>query len=442
MKRKAFAKAAVASMLIGTTMVGCTGAAFRQADGVGRAIAPQHDPDRLAANVERALADRDGAHAVELAEAAVQAAPQDVRYRQLLGRAYVADGRFVSAETALSDAMTLGNRDARTIITLALVEVALGKDRAARDLLANHADIVPAADYGLAMAMAGDAPEGVRILSEVIHDPSANARTRQNLAYAYALAGRWKDARMMAGFDLDPLAANQRITQWAQSAAPGLSQQRVAALMGVTINGADAGQPVALALAPAPAQLAAAVPVEQAAPAAQNFETAPVEIAAADPAPQPAVAEAPAPMIQAIATPVRIAAPHQAAPVRAAQPARAPQSARIQQLAFRPSGKGGSNWVVQLGAYDNAAIAKEKWYAMARRNGALASLPVLTSQVTVNGATLARLAVGGFDDRAEAMALCRAVKARRGQCFVRENVANATPQRWALATRGRQYASR
>src|SRR3546814_9732647 len=78
------------------------------------------------------------------------------------------------------------------------------------------ADIVPAADYGLAMAMAGDAPEGVRILSEMIHDPAATARTRQNLAYAYALAGRWKDARMMAGFDLDPLAANQRITQWAQ----------------------------------------------------------------------------------------------------------------------------------------------------------------------------------------------------------------------------------
>src|SRR3546814_15526434 len=81
----------------------------------------------------------------------------------------------------------------------------------------------------------------------MIHDPAATARTRQNLAYAYALAGRWKDARMMAGFDLDPLAANQRITQWAQNAAPGLSQQRVAALMGVPIDGADAGQPAALA---------------------------------------------------------------------------------------------------------------------------------------------------------------------------------------------------
>lgn len=247
---------------------------------------------------------------------------------------------------------------------------------------------------------------------------------------------------MLAGFDLDPLAANERITQWAQTAIPGQPAQRVAALMGVTIDGADMGQPVALALAPdpAPVQMAASAPAEQ------TQEAAPVEVAAAAPAPaaapQQAVAEVPAPMIQAIATPVRVAAAGTARPRQAAAPAPMAAPARARQLAFRTDGKGNSNWVVQLGAYDNAAIAKEKWVAMARRNGALASLPVLTSQITVNGATFARLAVSGFDDRAEAVALCRAIQARRGQCFVRENAADATPQRWAIATRGRQYASR
>ena len=49
MKRNAFAKAAVASMMIGTTMVGCSGAAFRTA-----AVAPQQ-PDRLAAGEWRKL---------------------------------------------------------------------------------------------------------------------------------------------------------------------------------------------------------------------------------------------------------------------------------------------------------------------------------------------------------------------------------------------------
>jgi Flp pilus assembly protein TadD len=442
MKPKAFTKAAIASLLVGTTMVGCTGSAFRPS-----AIAPQQSPDRLAASVEKALADRDGARAVVLAEAAVQAMPRDARARQLLGRAYVADGRFASAETALSDAIALGRDDARTIITLALVKAGLGKDREARDLLASHTGTVPAADYGLAMAMAGDAEEGVRILSQLIHDPSATAQTRQNLAYAYAMAGRWKDARMIAGIDLDPLAANQRISQWAQTAAPGMSQQRVAALMGITINGADAGQPVALALAPeaASAQMARAtlvVPVPQAVSAAEQAEQAeqavPVEMAMADPAPalQPVVAETPAPVIQSIAAPVRVAAPPAVAPARRAAPA------RVQQVAYRPVAKSNGHWVVQLGAYDNAAIAQEKWFAMARRDGRLAALPVVTSQIAVNGAGFTRLAVGGFDERAEAAALCRAIQARRGQCFVRENVANATPQRWAVAARGRQYASR
>lgn len=424
MKRKALIKVAISSLMLGTTMVGCTGAAFRPS-----AIAPAKNPDRLAATVEKALADRDGARAVEAAEAAVAAAPQDADYRQLLGRAYVASGRFASAETALTDAMTLGNRDARTIVTLALVQVGLGKDRAARDLLAGNMDVVPAADYGLAMAMAGDAEEGVRVLSDMIHDPSANARTRQNLAYAYALAGRWKDARMMAGFDLDPLAANQRITQWAQTAAPGMAPQRIAALMGVAVDGADAGQPVALALA-APA--AAPVQMAEAAPAEQAAQPASVELAAAEPVPPPPpVYQAPAPVIQSIAAPVRVAAP-----ARRAAPARA------QQVAFRPDGKGNSNWVVQLGAYDNAAIAKEKWADMARRNSAIAALPVVTSQISVNGATYARLALSGFDDRAEAAAMCRSIQARRGKCFVRENVADATQQRWALGSRGRNYASK
>ena len=421
MKRKAFSRAAISSLIVGTTMVGCTGAAFRPS-----AIVQQ---DRSVVAAEKALANRDGAKAVAAAEAAVLAAPRDASARQLLGRAYVASGRFASAETALGDAIALGDRDPRTIVSLALVKVALGKSEAARDLLAAHADVVPAGDYGLAMAMAGDAAEGVRILSQAIHDPSATARTRQNLAYAYALDGRWKDARVMAGLDLDPLVANQRITQWAQIAAPAVESQRVAALMGITIDAADTGQPVALALAPeaAPDQMAEAAP--------SPVETAPVETAAVAPvsdysAPAPSN-DVPVPAFSAPSAPVRAAAfrPQLAAPKRI-------------QPAYRPIARGNSNWVVQLGAYDNAAIAKEKWVDLAHRHSALATLPVLTSQITVNGATYARLAVSGFGSRADAQALCRSIRARSGQCFVRENAPDAAPQRWALATKGQQFASR
>lgn len=454
MKRTTFGKAALSSLLVATTMVGCTGAAFRPS---ASAVQQKGDPGKFATVAEKALADRDGVKAVEAAEAAVQLAPQNAAYRQILGRAYVLAGRFASAETALSDAITLGNNDASTIVSLALVQVAQGRGDAARSLLIANAAAVPAGDYGLAMAMAGDPSEGVRILSEAIHDPSATVRTRQNLAYAYALAGRWKDARMIVGMDMAPLAANKRISDWAQIAEPSLAPMRVAALMGVTINGADAGQPVALALAPA----AAAAPIEMAqaapdvAPLPEDQPEAPVQMAEATPAPLPVAEAAPAPVIKAERKPVRVAArdfiveDRNAKPVQPkaratkAQPAVAAPVARMQQAAFiKPVANGASNWVVQLGAYDNAAIAKEKWMSMAGRSSTLAAFPVLTSQATVKGKPYYRLAISGFGSRADAMTACRTIRAQSGQCFVREGAPGATPQRWAIATKGRQYASR
>ena len=78
----------------------------------------------------------------------------------------------------------------------------------------------------------------------------------------------------------------------------------------------------------------------------------------------------------------------------------------------------------------------------ASSNSALAAFPVLTSQATVKGRLYHRLAVSGFASRADAMTACRMIRSQRGQCFVRETAPNATPQRWAVSGRGRQYAAR
>ncbi|MCP1470491.1 Flp pilus assembly protein TadD [Sphingobium sp. OAS761] len=453
MKRTTFGKAAISSLIVATTMVGCTGAAFRPSTSAAPA---KGNPVRLAEQAEKELERHDIADAIAAAEAAVQLAPENSDYRALLGRTYVAAGRFASAQSALEDAVTLGSGDARTIVNLALVHVAQGRADDARNLLVAHADTVPAADYGLAMAMAGDPVEGVRILSEAIHDPSATARTRQNLAYAYALAGRWKDARTVVGMDLEPLAANKRISDWAQIAEPSLAPLRVASLMGVTIDDSDAGQPAMLALAPAaapvPAEMAQAEPVAElpVADAATQPEASPVQLAAATP--QPVVQAVPAskpaprdfiieerpgkPVAAKPAAKLAAKAPVKATPVAAAS------AAKMQQVAFiKPVGNP-SQWVVQLGAYDTAAIAKEKWMVMAGRDAMLSAFPVMTSQATVNGKTYHRLAINGFAGRADAMTACKLIKSRNGQCFVRESAPGATPQRWAVAGRGRQFASR
>lgn len=447
MKRTTFAKAAITSLLVATAMVGWTGSAFRP---TAVAVEQHADARKFAAGAEKALERRDGRRAVDAAEAAVRMDPQNASYRQLLGRAYVAAGRFSSAQSAFSDAMTLGNNDARTIVSLALVQVAQGRDEAARALLLTHADTVPATDYGLAMAMAGDAEEGVRILSQAIHDPSATARTRQNLAYAYALSGRWKDARMVADLDMGPLAAAKRISDWAQLAAPALGPQRVAALMGVSIDGTDMGLPSGLALAPAtptqPIEMAAAPQAEPVAPPPQSQ---PVDVAQVDFA-LPSMAQ-PTPALSApirATAPVRIAAPARLAkrapvPAKHAFATNPSPMARFQKAAFiRPMIERASNWVVQLGAYDSAAVAEEKWVAMAGRRSALAAFPVVTSQAVVNGRNYHRLAITGFADRDGAADACRAIKVRGGQCFVRETTPNATPLRWAFNGKGRQYAGR
>lgn len=456
MKRTTVGKAVVASLLVATTMVGCSGAAFRRS---ATAAMPEKDGEKLAGKAQKALAARDAAGAVAAAEAAVRAVPGNAAYRQILGRAYAAGGRFASAETALADAMTLGNDDSRTIVTLALVQVGLGRNDAARALLAANMDKVPAADYGLAIAIAGDAAEGVRILSQAIHDPSADARTRQNLAYAYALAGRWKDARVLAGEDLDALAANQRIAQWAMMSDPALAPQRVATLMGVTIDAADTGLPAALALAPA-------APADMLAEAGSAVPSPAQQIAAADPVPAPVPAASAiietataVPVIRASERPARFAVAPKKRPdfivegqgvqskprgkALAAGPGTPAPAAKVQQVALiKPATGNASPWVVQLGAYDSAAIAREKWMSMARVNDTLAAFPVLTSQVSVKGKPFHRLAISGFSSRADAVTLCHSVQAQRGQCFVREAAPGATPQRWAVTNKGRQFASR
>jgi Flp pilus assembly protein TadD len=437
MKRMALMKVAASSLILAATMVGCTGAAYKGGPLAASAKAPNA---HFAENAEKALSTRNFAVALTQAEAAVAAQPDSGAYRTLLGRAYLANGRFVSAETAFRDAVTLGNSDPRTIVSLALIKVAQGDSVGARALLTNEMDHIPAADYGLAIAMAGDAPEGIRVLSEAIHDPSSDGKTRQNLAYAYALDGHWREAKMMAEQDVDPIAASKRVLAWAQLAQPGAEAQRVAALMGIDPRADDAGLPAHLALAPvnSTVQTAEATPE---ATIVQSTEQAPVETASVD---VPVAKAAPA----AIATvlPVRkmiqpVSIPESGKPMDVAKPVRATmtRTAFIKPL----SGAAASPWVVQIGAYDSAAVAKDKWRMMAKYNTGLNAFAAVNSTATVDGRLYYRLALSGFGDRNSAYAMCQTLRSKGGQCFVRQSDPNATPDRWAVAkVKSKQLAMR
>ena len=394
----------------------------------------------FAAKARAALAKRAYAEAVADAEQAVRYAPGDAGYRALLGQSYLLGGRFDSARAALRDALTLAPNDARSALGLALAQIALGDWSSARETLAVHETLIPVADRGLAIALSGDPAAAVELLSAAARAPGADAKTRQNLALALALAGNWPQARAVASLDVAPQELDARIAAWAQFARPQGAADQVASLLGVTPV-ADAGMPAALALVPTPPAapaLAEAAPVEETPVAA-----APVAVAAAAPNPPelPVIAAEPGarPAIvfgprQEVVQPLPGAAGARRAAVAAVRPVGAKPVAVVAAVKAPAAG----NFYLQLGAFENAAVARDGWARAVRRFAPLAEHSPSGMMFKQGAGSFYRLSVGGFA-RADAVALCAGYRARGGNCFVR---AGAGDQLASWAKPRRELAAR
>lgn len=371
-----------------------------------------------AADAQRMLAKKQWDKAVKLAEEAVGLNGQDAGYRALLGAAYLRAGRFASAEQAYRDVMTLQPDNGRAALNLALAQIGTGKWDEARVTLDSHAATIAPADRGLAIALAGDPAGAVEVLTVAARSAEADAKTRQNLALAYAMAGRWAEARALVSVDLDAGAVDARLGEWASFVRPRSASDQVASLLGVTPV-VDPGQPVALALAGTvpvttaekvdafmPGRADPAVEAAVVADAAQLEEPAVAMV--------PAVPAAPAPALPA---PARVIAAQPAGYKIASAPA--PRRAAAPAAAVRMPAKG--DWFVQIGAYQNAAVARDGWGRAARRLPVLARLNPNGATATVKGSSVYRLSVGGFA-RTDAVTLCRGLRARGAPCFVRGGV--------------------
>ncbi len=248
MKNTNLAKLAAGSLALGTVLIGAgpmlhdMSSAFADTGSRETANAKQ-----AAKNAAKALAKGKAQKAVTFAERAAGLSPSDSSYRMLLGDAYLAAGRFSSAEASFADVLALTPANDRAALKLALTRVALGKPEDARALLTQNKAALPAADYGLAVALTGDLDTAISTLEAIIRSPASDARARQNLALAYALAGRWPQARVLASQDLSPDLVDGRMTQWAALAHPKAASDQVASILGVK-PAYDPGQPVALAM--------------------------------------------------------------------------------------------------------------------------------------------------------------------------------------------------
>jgi Flp pilus assembly protein TadD len=441
-----FVKIAASGLVMALSLTGAHEASSKNSEAPSEAKAIQAAA-AAAGRATKALAERNGRAAVGAAEMAVEYQPREPQYRVLLGQSYMTAGRFASAETAFSDALTLQPDNAKAALNLALSEIAQGKRDRAVSTLTDYADRLSASDFGLAAALAGDVDTGIRALESAIRDNGGDAKTRQNLGLAYAMAGRWANARAMANQDLDSGAVNDRIAEWASFVQPATSYDQVASLLGVTPVKVDAGQPTRLALNGVPAGTAtAAVETPKAAPVMAQTAAQPAPIAdtpafevaksgAVEAVPVPAAAPAreismiladPTPIKQAVASP----APKQVVVPTAPKPEPKPVLAALPKPAapkpFRTVESG--KFVVQIGAFANAAISRAAWQRLSPRYD-LSNYDPANSRIRVNGATYIRLAVGGFATRAEAIGVCTRIRSVGGSCFVRGMI-NDAPAYW------------
>ncbi len=422
MKIRAIAGLSLSALMLGGTMVGCA------QDGIGIASASSRgdaaNAKQAADNAEKArkaLGRGQPTEAVSFAETAVAMRPRDAGYRAILGQSYLKAGRFASAEATYADVLALSPDDSRAALNLALAQIAGGHWEAARRTLDAHATRIDPTDLGLAMALAGNPGMGVEVLTAATRLPGATPKTRQNLALALALSGRWMEARTMAGLDLAPTDADRRIMQWMEFARPDHAADQVASLLGVTPV-SDPGQPVALALN-VPAQPAAALAKAEAPEAAPA-----VSAAAAEPTPATAG--------------IRFAPAREVAQALPASPAVA-DTARAENKVRRPAALAAvqqprGDWYVQIGAFSSVGVARDAWSRAQRFAGFGGRLPA--GMTFKNGdRDYYRLSVGGFT-RADADATCRAYRAKGGVCFVRAGAGDQIAQ-WAKKG-GTQLAAR
>ncbi|WP_305098095.1 tetratricopeptide repeat protein [Croceibacterium aestuarii] len=385
--------------------------------------------DLSASKAQSALAEGKTDKAIANAEAAVEAEPRNAAYRAMLGSAYLEAGRFASASTSFNDAMALGDNSARTALSLALALSGEARYNDAVAVLNDWDDAIAPADLGLAYALAGQPQRGVQVMSQAIRAGYNTPKIRQNLAYAYALSGQWREARVMAAQDVPADQVGDRMQEWATMAQPEAWQQRVASLIGAPAGVQDAGQPVSLALANTPSvqQLAA----EASAYAGREQDASELPAVSAGRSAGVAYQDYPAQSIErpddfqaAFAT----LAPAGGSLAQVAQDAvRFVQEPVVQTVALRQGAalkpayaaaakKSDGSHLVQLGSFASEQGARRAWGIYAKRYPELAGHEMVVTEALVKGKRYWRVSAAGYG-LAGAQAMCGQVKNRGNACF-------------------------
>ncbi len=435
MKSKTIIKLTLAAAIVALPTTGCAGILKKQSNISSTADAGDKKAAKWAAKADKYLADGDIDKAVINAERAVDADFHNSAYRSTLARGYLAQGRFNSAERTLQDVIDLGQKDPRTIISLALLRTSQGRTASAISMLNSYRDILPEGDYGLALAVAGDRKNSIEALESGVRN-SNTAQLRQNLALAYALNGQWREARAMASQDLTGSQVNENISKWAQYARPNAYQERVAGLLGINPR-EDDGQPARLALesrsnpnidfatnssngelaatGPAPTSLVdnvfsakeSNVKVSTTSQPAQDFRTQTSSTQSTN----------------APSAPSKFIVEDENGTFKGSVPKQNISNSTASKPAKPVLAKTVSNndYMIQLGAFSSSKNAQAAWSKLTNEHSVLKPYRSANNVVNSKGRKLYRLTAMGFKTQATANSVCIRIKAKGGSCLVRKN---------------------
>jgi Flp pilus assembly protein TadD len=141
--------------------------------------------------------------------------------RRGLALALISMGQPVLAENQLEAALLADPRDYRTLNAYGVVLDMLGRHAEAEAKYRQGIEVAPdylalRNNYGLSLAISGQPQEAIAQLAPLASSRGADGRTRQNLAFAYAMNGDLENCLLVSRKDLDEASAQRQLSYFMQ----------------------------------------------------------------------------------------------------------------------------------------------------------------------------------------------------------------------------------
>jgi Flp pilus assembly protein TadD len=184
----------------------------------------QTDPDNVAAKLglgQSYLSAGAGPEAAAQFRDVLARREGDAAARRGLAAALISEGQPELAEKQAEIAVAADSHDYRALNVLGIALDMEGKQAEAQARYRQGLQLAPddvalRSNMGLSLAISGQAQEAIAQLAPVAGGPLSDGRVRQNLAFAYVMAGDFTNALEISRHDLDEAHAQRQLSYFMQ----------------------------------------------------------------------------------------------------------------------------------------------------------------------------------------------------------------------------------